>query len=552
MSRFGWPLLLVLLAPLAAAQPFPTDRDRILSEADTYYNCDWYCSSANIYPRSTGLRCDYTTPGWQHGVAYEWGGYSTLDQFLDGIAAGLGAGNVNSSEGDHSSCVGVDCSGYVSRLWECGRYATASFANASDPILQRQLRMGDATNYAGHHIRLFVRWEDATHIWVYESTTGVDPGRVTERVIEYLPSSTYLPIRYHRDATNRVRIDPEPTIQWVVASGASGAWIPFDGEADLGYRIEHSTDGATWETLQTESTLGSAAFRADVTGLAPATNHFFRVIAVNAGSTVTAPSDTLALRLGQAGAPKVLLVDGMDRWRTLNGDHPGHTFLVGVAQSLGRLGIPYESCSNEMVATGMVHLSDYAAVIWLVGEDSTADESISRGEQFHIQRYLEGGGQLFLSGSEIAWDLDHRGSETRFQDRTDESFMTGYLHLGFASDGANGNGYQVTCLPGTPLTGADVQFDDGTHGTYNVRYPDAFTAQGGAIACMNYAVGGAAAVSYEGTFGTGTATGRVVTLGFGLETVWNDAERDTLIRKVLIFFGLLDEGEAMPSGLVLH
>jgi hypothetical protein len=59
-------------------------------------------------------------------------------------------------------------------------------------------------------------------------------------------------------------------------------------------------------------------------------------------------------------------------------------------------------------------------------------------------------------------------------------------------------------------------------------------------------------VSYEGTFGTGSATGRVVTLGFGLETVWDDAERDVLIRKVLVFFGLLDEGEAMPSGLVLH
>lgn len=543
-------LLFAGLTLSAAAQPYPTDRDRILSEADTYYNCDWYCADANIYPPSTGLRCDYQAPGWQHGVAYEWGGYSTLDAFLDGIAAGLGAGNVDTSEGDHASCVGVDCSGYVSRIWECGRYATATFHRASVQIDQEDLRMGDAVNWAGHHIRLFIRWEDATHIWVYESTTGVDPGRVMMRSLSYTPSSSYVPIRYHIDDTNCVRVDPEPTIQWVVASGADSAWIPFDGEADLGYRLEHSTDGAAWETLRTEATLGSAAFRADLPGLAPATDHFFRVIAVNAGPTLTAPSDTLALRLGDAGAPKILLVDGMDRWRTLGGGQPGHTFLVPVAQSLGRLGLPYESCSNEMVAVGMVSLADYAAVIWLVGEDSTTDEAISRGEQHHIRRYLEGGGQLFLSGSEIAWDLDHRGSATRFHDRTDQPFMSECLHLDFASDGSAGNGHRATGLPSTPLAGADVRFDDGSHGTYDVRYPDSFTAEGGAVACMTYPVGGTAGVAWEGVIAGGTAPARTVTLGFGLETVWDDTERDDLLRRVLVFFGLLED--AVPTGAVLR
>ncbi len=543
MHRALWIAVLASLAGALGADPYPTDRDRIISEADTFYNIDWYCSADNIYVSgSSGYensRCEYTTPGWYINMPYKWGGYDTVDGFLSDMAIGRGAGDTDSS-GTNSSCSGVDCSGFVSRTWESGRFATASFYKASFGIDQEDLRMGDAVNRAGSHIRLFVRWEDSTHIWIYEATTAVDPGRVTLRSLSYTPSSSYVPIRYDRDddSTSFVRIDPEPTVQWVVRSGSQAAWIPFDGEADLGYHLEHSTDGAAWTTLQSEATLGSAAFRADVSGLALDTDHLFRVVAVNSGDS-TAPSDTLAIRLNGAGDPRILIVDGMDRWRTLGGDNPGHTFLVPVAQSVGRLGHPYESCSNEMVTTGMVKLSDYTAVIWLVGEDSNDDETISRGEQYHIQQYLEQGGQLFLSGTEIAYDLDHRSSGTRFQDPTDGPFMADYLHIDYDSDGASGNGHLASGVAGTPCAGLSVNFDDGTHGTYDVIYPDSFTAEGGAAAWLTYPSNGEnALVAYEGTFGSATATGQVVTMGIPLETVHVDAERDALLNAVLTEFGL--------------
>jgi hypothetical protein len=44
-------------------------------------------------------------------------------------------------------------------------------------------------------------------------------------------------------------------------------------------------------------------------------------------------------------------------------------------------------------------------------------------------------------------------------------------------------------------------------------------------------------LGYEGTFGSGVATGRVVTMGFGLETVYTDSERDDLIMGVMTYFG---------------
>ncbi|MBN1476953.1 hypothetical protein JXA47_09380 [Candidatus Sumerlaeota bacterium] len=547
MRHVIWALAITLLAGGVLADPYPTDRDRIISEADTFHSLEWYCSSSNIYvagsPGYENAECDYSTPGWYTNMPYKWGGYDTVDGFLDDMALGRGAGDIDTS-GTNSNCSGVDCSGYVSRTWESGRYSTATFANASFPIDWEDLRMGDALNRAGSHIRLFIRWEDASTLWVYEATAGAGhPWRVVKRTLPITSFSGYIPIRYDLDGdtTNFVRIDDEPTVQWVVENGLGNVWIPFDGEASDGFRLQHSTDGSAWATLQTEATLGSAAFRADVSGVSAGANHFYRVCSVNSG-VPTAWSDTLAYRQPQAGGASVLIVDGIDRWRTQGGDNPGHTFLVPVAESLGRLGYGYESCSNEMVAAGMIDLSDYDVVIWLLAEESTFDETVSRGEQFHIEDYLEGGGNLFISGSEMGWDLDHLSPSAdapRFWDVTDEGFMLDYLKFDLDDDGTGGNGYVASGVASTPMDGLSIHFDDGTHGTYDVAYPDCYALQGSAEAWLTYpgysdrvAMG-----AWEGMFGSGVVTGCVVTMGFGLEAVYTDSERDDLLLGVMTYFG---------------
>ena len=57
-------------------------------------------------------------------------------------------------------------------------------------------------------------------------------------------------------------------------------------------------------------------------------------------------------------------------------------------------------------------MNDYLIVDYILGEESTADETYSSTEQTLISNYLKQGGRLFVSGAEIAWDLDYRGSTT--------------------------------------------------------------------------------------------------------------------------------------------
>ena len=48
------------------------------------------------------------------------------------------------------------------------------------------------------------------------------------------------------------------------------------------------------------------------------------------------------------------------------------------------------------------------------GEEAERTSSFDAMEQWRVQAYLDGGGHLFVSGSEIGWDLDYRGNGVSF------------------------------------------------------------------------------------------------------------------------------------------
>ncbi len=60
----------------------------------------------------------------------------------------------------------------------------------------------------------------------------------------------------------------------------------------------------------------------------------------------------------------------------------------------------------------------------MVGDESTDEETFSSAEQSVVIPYLQQGGKMFISGSEIAWDLDYQGSSI------DKSF----IRLGMSLD----------------------------------------------------------------------------------------------------------------------
>ncbi|MFQ5585152.1 MAG: T9SS type A sorting domain-containing protein, partial [Calditrichia bacterium] len=100
----------------------------------------------------------------------------------------------------------------------------------------------------------------------------------------------------------------------------------------------------------------------------------------------------------------------------------------------------------------------------------------------------------------------------------------------------------ISATAGGIFTGlANLTFDDGTHGTYNVDFPDGINPRDGSVRNMTYngfdpATFGGAGIQYVGTFGLGTTPGKIVYLGIPFETLYPASTRDTVMARILEFF----------------
>jgi hypothetical protein len=514
ITRLALALLLASTAGAGIAVPDTMARDQILEIGWESYLLKWYCDTANIYSGVTNATCQYSSPGWQQGVAYKWGGYDSRDAFYRSVVTNLGrAGDVNSAA-TVSGTYGDDCSGYVSLCLRSGRYSTSGFPSVTTEITYPVIAPGDIMNKAGSHVRMFEKYTGTNLTMEFESTTGVSPGRVTRRVLS--TDSSYLARRYNY-------VVAWPSIVRAVATGASSATIEFLGAATTGFRVYRSTDAVNWTRIADEATLGVQAQSATASGLANGTTYFFRVTAVN-GATESDPSCVFPVRIA-TGARKALIVSGFDRWirKTESGGKP-HTLLTRYSESLEPAGYSFDTVDNLRVLDGVTALSQYSSVWWMLGDESSTDDSLSHQEQLKLQDYLAAGGKLFISGSEILYDLVSKANTIN-----DTAFAANYLKAGYVSDGASGNGYVFAGISGTECAGISANFDNGTAGTINVLYPDVITPQGGAKAVFQYSPGSVAATLYKGTFGSGTVPGAVFVCGFPLESVTTPAGRSNVV-----------------------
>jgi len=249
----------------------------------------------------------------------------------------------------------------------------------------------------------------------------------------------------------------------------------------------------------------------------------------------------------------VLIVNGYDRFdRTLNpvqsarlfgtfGGATGGTFVAidrvrsrlsnsfdyviqhasAIAAYANRLRI--DTVSNEAVISGAVNLSNYSAVIWNLGRESTADRTFDATEQTLVGNYLTAGGKLMVSGSEIAWDLD--------QSNNGRTFVRNTLRTQYAGDDANT--YAATGTASSIFSGVSLTFDNGSS-VYDVNSPDQLTPVNGSVAGLSYSGGNG------GTAATVAQSGnsRTVVMGFPFETVRNSNTRNIMMKRVLDFFGL--------------
>lgn len=354
--------------------------------------------------------------------------------------------------------------------------------------------------------------------------------------------------------------DGSVTLRWdrPVSSGGSGT--------PSGYVIYRSADGLGFG--QPVVVNGDITGQT-LTGLTPGTGTYFRIAAFNtAGESF--PSETVACSPPATLAqPRALIVNAFDRNdRTLNLRQnvtrqayapPGDTgtiervlprrsnsfsYTVPHGQALAAAGWAFDSCQNE--AAGLsVALADYAVVIWACGQESTADETFSAAEQSRVSEYRQAGGALFVSGSEIAYDLGRASGPTA----ADRSFLTNQLKVTLAAD--NANSPTVTAVSGAAFSSLSATvFDDGSRGIYPVRFPDALNPAGTAArAALRYSgvSTGAAAVQDDGSADGG---GRTILLGFPFEAIADPAQRAALMSAALNFLNTGRDAEVslIPRG----
>ncbi|MEX2309021.1 MAG: N-acetylmuramoyl-L-alanine amidase [Pirellulales bacterium] len=383
---------------------------------------------------------------------------------------------------------------------------------------------------------------------------------VYEATLEYFrlvsstqPANTTLPsaptnVRAVSNASGQV------TVSWAAGPSSSGVGGVF-GNAATGFRIFASSDGYGFDGGTFVS--GGAATSATLSGYDPTLPYYFKVVAENAGGQSKASEIVTALPSG--GANQVLIVNGFDRldrfgniqytslpprstgvsdrvWSRYNNSFD-YVVQVHTAIDAAKPGIRVASTSNEAVISGAVNLADYHTVIWILGEESTTHETFNATEQTKVEQFIAGGGNLFVTGSEIAWDLDRPSGPTA----ADRTFFETTLQGNYAADDANT--YNVTAAAGGIFTGLpNFGFSSGSAFSsldsqmYNVDRPDVISPQSGAQLALNYSggVGGGAAIQVEGTGGRGS----MVMFGFPFETITSAARRIDVIDRVFEFFDL--------------
>jgi hypothetical protein len=178
------------------------DRDESLQIADTYVQLVWTCAHNNISNGTvkTPDGKDLKTPEWilagsNKQVPYQWGGFSTIAQFIQGLQNGKYAGDNVCTGNGSSTAVGVDCSGFVSRCWKLSsHYSTSMMPSILNSLASwTELKKGDAIHKVGH-VRMSIVNNPNGTVNLVESS-GKD-WRVSYRAYNFTELDGYSPYRY--------------------------------------------------------------------------------------------------------------------------------------------------------------------------------------------------------------------------------------------------------------------------------------------------------------------------------------------------------------------
>jgi hypothetical protein len=317
----------------------------------------------------------------------------------------------------------------------------------------------------------------------------------------------------------------------------SASWKANTESTLLGYRLYYATDESqtSWALAADETTLTASVTsitlnQSDFKVVPTGDVYHFRLTAIIPNGTnpiVESVASDVYSRSSNVSGKKVLIVDGFDRIGAYTKSY--HNFATSYFNELkNNAALQINTVANEKIEDGTISLINYDMVFWFTGDDSSVNIPISANEKAQIKSYLEAGGKLLLSGSEIGYNLGRSAAALY-----DLSFMNGYLKANYLSDGVQAD---------TPATGVSGSAFDGITITlgaeYPEIYPDNITAIGGSTEIIKYSTAGRfGGIAYSGNFGLSNTPGQLIYVGFGVENS-SKSERNNFMQKALTYFNV--------------
>jgi hypothetical protein len=267
----------------------------------------------------------------------------------------------------------------------------------------------------------------------------------------------------------------------------------------------------------------------------PAGTMYFKVLATNAGGE-SLQRDVVAAHTQATRRAPILIVNGFDRFERATNDTESYSRRHRRARPLplpehARLRRPvrrrdqrvqpalgFETVQNENVTAAL--LGQFQSVLWISGEESGGSATFDANEQTLLTNYLSAGGKLFVSGSEIGWDLDSLGNGVVVLQQPAQGRLPRRRRQHYTVAGAAGSIFSgITSF--TSTTASPRAPAAPTTSTS----PTSSTPINGSTAAMTYSTGGTAAVQWA----SGVSSAAMVNLAFPFETITSSTKRNQVM-----------------------
>ncbi len=167
-----------------------TSRSTMRATDVGYRNNSDYYSDTNINGSCTGREKPsyFGSAGTYSSVSYKWGGWDTVTYFRSGMSPSTYKAGDTSSGATLSCARGVDCSGFVTRVWQRTdkKYGTSTLYQISTPLSNYSNLLEYDIFLKSGHVMLF-RYYSGSGYYVSEATTDEYIDKVTYR---WISSST--------------------------------------------------------------------------------------------------------------------------------------------------------------------------------------------------------------------------------------------------------------------------------------------------------------------------------------------------------------------------